>query len=91
MKIQKTIVAEVEAAIEESIQTGKPIPENIQKLMEFMEDTGGDLDDYIKLNKDYSKLDDQDLLYEYYKQTKPHLTTKKLTSLWKINSLTKKM
>jgi hypothetical protein len=45
----ETIVEEVEAAIEESIQTGKPMPENIQKLMEFMEDTGGDLDDYVKL------------------------------------------
>jgi hypothetical protein len=77
----ETIVAEVEAVIEESIQTGKPIPENIQKLMEFMEDTGGDLDDYIKLNKDYSKLDDQDLLYEYYKQTKPHLNNEEINFL----------
>ena len=77
----ETIVAEVEAVIEESIQTGKPIPENIQKLMEFMEDTGGDLDDYIKLNKDYSKLDEQDLLYEYYKQTKPHLNNEEINFL----------
>jgi hypothetical protein len=77
----ETAAAEVEAAIEESIQTGKPIPENIQKLMEFMEDTGGDLDDYIKLNKDYSKLDDQDLLYEYYKQTKPHLNNEEINFL----------
>jgi hypothetical protein len=77
----ETAAAEVEAAIEESIQTGKPLPENIQKLMEFMEDTGGDLDDYIKLNKDYSKLDEQDLLYEYYKQTKPHLNNEEINFL----------
>jgi hypothetical protein len=77
----ETIVAEVEAAIEESIQTGKPMPENIQKLMEFMENTGGDLDDYVKLNKDYSKLDDQDLLSEYYKQTKPHLSNEEISFL----------
>ena len=77
----EAIVAEVEAVIEESIQTGKAIPENIQKLMEFMEDTGGDLDDYIKLNKDYSKLDDQDLLYEYYKQTKAHLNNEEINFL----------
>jgi hypothetical protein len=77
----ETAAAEVEAAIEESIQTGKPVPENIQKLMEFMEDTGGDLDDYIKLNKDYSKLDEQDLLYEYYKQTKPHLNNEEINFL----------
>ena len=63
---------EVVDAITESQQTGKPLPENIQKLVDFMEETGGDLSDYVKLNQDYSKLDDQNLLYEYYKQTKPH-------------------
>ena len=42
--------------------------------MKFMEETGGDLEDYVKLNQDYSKLDDTALLREYYKQTKPHLS-----------------
>ena len=60
---------QVEEAIAEAEATGKPLPENIQKLMDFMEETGGDLSDYVKLNQDYSKLDDQNLLYEYYKQT----------------------
>jgi hypothetical protein len=77
----KTVVAEVEAAIEQSIQTGKPLPGNIQKLVEFMENTGGDLNDYVKLNQDYSKLDDQDLLSEYYKQTKPHLSNEEISFL----------
>jgi hypothetical protein len=77
----EAIVAEVEAVIEESIQTGKPLPENIQKLVEFMENTGGDLNDYVKLNQDYSKLDDQDLLSEYYKQTKPHLSNEEISFL----------
>jgi hypothetical protein len=77
----QTVVAEVEAAVEESIQTGKPLPENIQKLVEFMENTGGDLNDYVKLNQDYSKLDDQDLLSEYYKQTKPHLSNEEISFL----------
>ena len=67
-------IAEVaEEAIKENLETGKPLPENVQKLVDFMEETGGDLNDYVKLNQDYSKLDNQDLLYEYYKQTKPHL------------------
>ena len=61
--------------------TGKPLPENIQKLMNFMEETGGDLSDYVKLNQDYSNLDDQDLLYEYYKQTKPHLNQEEINFL----------
>jgi hypothetical protein len=78
-------VAEAEEKIEEVIAeaeaTGKPIPENIQKLMDFMEETGGDLNDYVKLNQDYSKLDDNALLYEYYKQTKPHLNNEEINFL----------
>ena len=70
-----------EEAIKENIETGKPLPENIQKLMDFMEETGGDLNDYVKLNQDYSKLDDQNLLYEYYKQTKPHLNNEEINFL----------
>jgi len=67
-------VAEVvEKEIVESIETGKEFPESVQKLMNFMEDTGGDLTDYVKLNKDYSEMDNQTLLKEYYKTTKPHL------------------
>ena len=71
----------VEETITEAEVTGKPIPENIQKLMDFMEETGGDLNDYVKLNQDYSKLENQDLLYEYYKQTKPHLNNEEINFL----------
>ena len=78
-------VAEAEEQIEEAVAeaeaTGKPLPENIQKLMDFMEETGGDLSDYVRLNQDYSKLDDKDLLYEYYKQTKPHLNQEEINFL----------
>jgi len=72
---------EVDEAIAESEATGEPLPENIQKLMDFMDETGGDLDDYVKLNQDYSKLDDKNLLYEYYKQTKPHLNNEEINFL----------
>jgi hypothetical protein len=72
---------QIEEAIAEAEATGKPIPENIQKLMDFMEDTGGDLNDYVKLNEDYSKLEDKDLLFEHYKQTKPHLNTEEINFL----------
>jgi len=78
-------VAEVEEQIEEAVAeaeaTGKPLPENIQKLMDFMEETGGDLSDYVRLNQDYSKYDDKTLLYEYYKQTKPHLNNEEINFL----------
>ena len=75
------IEKEATEAIKENVETGKPLPENIQKLVNFIEETGGDLNDYVKLNKDYSKLDNQDLLYEYYKQTKPHLNNEEINFL----------
>ena len=64
----------VQEAIAESIEAGVELPENIQKLMNFMEDTGGDLNDFVTLNQDYSELDNHTLLKEYYKSTKPHLS-----------------
>jgi len=72
------IAIEAEEAIQESLETGKALPENVQKLVDFMEETGGDLNDYVKLNQDYSELDDRSLLYEYYKQTKPHLNNEEI-------------
>jgi len=78
---EEEVEEQIEEAVAETEATGKPLPENIQKLMDFMEETGGDLNDYVKLNQDYSKLDDQNLLYEYYKQTKPHLNNEEINFL----------
>jgi len=75
------IAQEAEKAITESMETGKDLPENVRKLMEFMEETGGDLHDYVKLNQDYSELDNHSLLKEYYKQTKPHLDNEEIEFL----------
>jgi len=72
---------QIEEAVIEAKTTDEPIPENIQKLMDFLEETGGDLSDYVRLNQDYSKLDSKDLLYEYYKQTKPHLNIEEINFL----------
>ena len=57
------------------------LPENVDKLLKFMDETGGTVEDYVKLNKDYSKLDDNNLLHEYYKQTKPHLSQDEINFL----------
>ncbi len=75
------IAEEANEAIKENLETGKPLPENIQKLMDFMEETGGDLNDYVKLNQDYSNLNDEALLKEYYAQTKPHLNNEEINFL----------
>ena len=57
------------------------IPDSVEKLVSFMEETGGTLEDYVSLNKDYSNMDNQDALYEYYKKTKPHLTAEEINFL----------
>ncbi len=69
---------------EESVnnnQETNELPENIDKLVKFMEETGGTLEDYVSLNKDYDSMDDMQLLREYYQQTKPHLSTDEIDFL----------
>jgi hypothetical protein len=72
---------EVEGAIAEAQETGKAIPENLQKVVDFMEETGGTLEDYVKLNQDFSSYDDMTVLREYYKQTKSHLDSEEIEFL----------
>ena len=72
---------EVIEALDEAEETGSAIPENVQKLLDFMEDTGGDINDYVRLNRDVQDLDDQDALREYYKDTKPHLSSEEVDFL----------
>ena len=69
----KQVKAEVKEAIRDEKVLGKPLPENIEKLVAFMEDTGGTIEDYTRLNADYSNIDDKTLLKEYYKKNKPYL------------------
>ena len=75
------LVEETKEAIAEAQETGKKLPENIQKLVDFMEETGGDVQDYVRLNQDYTKYDDNTVLREYYKQTKKHLTDEEISFL----------
>lgn len=67
-----------ETAVEEQTPT---LPDNVQKLVDFMEETGGDINDYVKLNRDISSIDDQDALLEFYKSTKPHLNAEDINYL----------
>jgi hypothetical protein len=54
------------------------LPENVDKLVSFMKETGGTIDDYARLNADYSNIDGETLLREYYKQSKPHLDSEEI-------------
>ena len=79
------LVSEVEEAVEEAEASGTPLPENIQKLVDFMEETGGSIQDYARLNQDYSKMDNLTALQEYYKITKPHLDAEEISFLMEEN------
>ena len=72
---------EIEEAVAEAQATGDPLPENIQKVVEFMNETGGSLEDYVRLNTDYTSLDENQLLKEYYQNTKPHLSSDEIDFL----------
>ncbi len=86
---EETKVEEVkEPVIETAPEPAKPeinLPENIEKLVKFMEETGGTVEDYVRLNADYSSVDDNTLIREYYKQTKPHLDMEEVNFLLEDN------
>ena len=75
------LVEETKEAIAEAQETGEALPENIQKLVDFMNETGGSVEDYVRLNQDYTQYDDNSVLREYYKQTKKHLTDEEISFL----------
>ena len=77
----KQVEAEVKEAIRDEKVLGKPLPENIEKLVSFMEETGGTIEDYTRLNADYSNVDDKTLIKEYYKKNKPYLDNSDLDLL----------
>ena len=76
---------EIEEAVQTSQDTGIELPENIQKVVDFINETGGTLEDYVKINQDYSNIDDSTLLYQYYNQTKSHLTKDEIDFLIEDN------
>jgi hypothetical protein len=86
-------ITEEEQQTEEPVveQTTEPVveqrqlPENIEKLVKFMEDTGGTVEDYVRINADYSNVDDNTLLQEYYKRTRPHLDYDEISFLMEDN------
>ena len=75
---------QVEQALIEA-DAGVELPENIQKVVDFMNDTGGSLEDYVKLNTDYSALNETQLLREYYENTRPHLDKEEIDFLMEDN------
>ena len=73
---------EKEIKAEEPVVEPQPVqndlPENINKLVDFMKETGGTMQDYIRLNTNYEDVDRDVLVKEYYKSTKPHLSKEEI-------------
>ena len=81
----KQVTAEIKEAVRDEKILGKPLPENIEKLVSFMEETGGTIEDYTRLNADYSNIDQNSLLKEYYKKAKPHLNEEEIEFIMEDN------
>ena len=77
----KTGESPVTTEVEQAVKDQRVLPENIEKLVSFMEETGGGVEDYVRLNADYTNVDSNTLIREYYKQTKPHLDSEDVSLL----------
>jgi len=84
-KIENSVISEVteEETKKDPIVTQSELnlPENVEKLVKFMQDTGGNINDYVRLNADYTNVSEDVLLQEYYKNTKPHLDLEEINFL----------
>ena len=81
-------VTEEEEVVAPKLEQQPPqqqLPENIEKLVKFMEETNGTIEDYVRLNADYSTVDTNVLLKEYYKQSKPHLNDEEINFIMEEN------
>ncbi len=81
--IEPAVINEIKEELE-----AKPeleLPENVEKLVSFMKETGGNIEDYVRLNADYSNVKDDVLLNEYYKKTRPHLDPEEVKFLMEDN------
>lgn len=83
-EVQKEIQQETKQELKQE-ETKVVLPENVEKLVQFMEETGGTVEDYVNLNRDISKMDNTTLLREYYKNTKPHLDADDVDFLFNKN------
>ena len=82
-KNNKEIVKNIEEQPKQTPQVN--LPENVEKLVSFMKDTGGTVEDYVLLNKDYDRISGEDLLKQYYSVSKPHLNVEEVNFLMDDN------
>ena len=83
--LKEKSIPPIKKDIEQQKNVDQVLPENLDKLVKFMDETGGSLEDYVNLNKDLSKMDNTSVLREYYKNTKPHLDASDIDFLFNKN------
>ena len=84
-EVVENLEEQVDKAIDEKMNSNVELPENVQKVVDFINETNGTLEDYVKLNQDYSQLNESQLLREYYENTKPHLDREDIDFLMEDN------
>jgi len=88
IKVDEKKPEPVKTKVKEPIKQNIPqrkLPENVEKLISFMEETGGNVEDYVRLNADYSNVNEDVLLHEYYFKTKPHLNNEEVNFIMEEN------
>ena len=80
----EVLTEEVKQVIQEQ-NPGRSLPENIEKLVLFMEETNGTVEDYVRLNADYSTASPDVLLREYYRKSRPHLDAEEIQFIMEEN------
>jgi len=81
VQVEQNLSVQPEPSIVNTKPEVQELPEGVDKLIKFMQETGGDVNDYARLNADYSNVDNSTLIKEYYKKTKPHLDSEDLNLL----------
>ena len=75
------VLDDVNIGNEPAIEDGAGLPEWVQKMVDFHNDTGGGLEEYRQYTKDYDALSDTEILKEYYSQTKSHYSSEDIDLL----------
>ena len=74
----KATTEQAKQALPQETPIQRELPENVDKLVKFMEDTGGTVEDYVNLNKDFSQMSEDALIRQYYRDKNPQMSEERL-------------
>lgn len=65
-------ITSLDELVEQRAQA-EELPEDVSAFLKYKKDTGRGIEDFMKLNVDYSAMDEDSLLYQYHKEQNPEL------------------